>query len=99
MDFRNDERALIQQIRAEATNVKNCFTNFSFQAMTFSAALISIMFGALDKFPLVVLTAIPLISYLMIICRIGIYISTGCCRNLGHLFHLAGSRFSLYSPW
>ena len=84
--------ALIKQLREEAGDVKGCFTTYSMQALVFSSLVLTAIFGTMEKFPLIVLSGIPVIILLMIICRVGIYKYSTANRLYGYELHLARSR-------
>jgi hypothetical protein len=88
----NDERIFIEQLRKEASDVKQCFTNFSFQALAFSSAVLGIIFGFMIKYNVAALASIPAIFLLIIVCRIGIYKYSTANRNYGYELHLARMR-------
>jgi hypothetical protein len=81
-------------VRSEASDVKDCFTQFSFQAMAFSATIVGIIFGTMEKLPLVVLSAIPVVFLLMVVCRIGIHKYTTCNRSYGYQLYLEQSKIT-----
>ena len=86
-----NERWLIDQLRKEASDVKSCFTNFSFQALAFSAAAFGVIIGFMDKGVnnIIVLAVIPVILFLMVVCRIGIFKYSSANRHNGYELHLA----------
>lgn len=89
MNYQEQENALIEQLRKEASDVKSCFTNFSFQSITFSSGVLALMFSWMRDYPLAVFAAVPVIVLLMIVCRIGIFKYTTANRNYGYQLHLA----------
>lgn len=82
------QNVLIVQLRKEASDVKACFNNFSFQALAFSSTVLAIMFGTLKNYETSVLAAIPAIVLLMIVCRIGIFKYSTANRHYGYELHL-----------
>lgn len=90
-----NERWLIDQLRKEASDFKSCFTNFSFQALAFSAAALGIILGFMGegKNQIIVFAVIPVILLLMIICRIGLFKYTSAHRHNGYELHLARLNF------
>jgi hypothetical protein len=90
------ERELISDLREEAAEAKKCFTTFSFQTIAFSAAIIGLIFKSIQDDPITALAAIPGISFLMIVCRIGIYKYQTANRAYGYQFYLEQSKTYLY---
>jgi hypothetical protein len=86
------EADLIKQLREEAKDVKGCFTTYSMQALVFSSLVLTAIFGTMEKVPLIVLSGIPVIILLMIICRVGIYKYATANRLYGYELHLARTR-------
>lgn len=82
------ERLFLEQLRKEASDVKACFTNFSFQALALSSAVLALMFGAMEKFPYATLASVPVIILLMIVCRIGIFKYSTANRHYGYELYL-----------
>ncbi len=83
-----DERELIRRLRDEATDVKDCFTRFSFQALVFS----SVVLGAIAKLqpeePVMGLAALPVIVLLLAVSRIGTYKYATANRHFAYELHL-----------
>ncbi len=75
----------IEILRDEAIALKDCFTRFSFQALTFAA----IVFGLIAHFQrenlFVGLAGIPLIVVITTVTKIGIYKYLGSNRVYGYL--------------
>jgi hypothetical protein len=90
------ENDLIKQLRAEANEVKKCFTNFSFAAITFSATVFGVIAGTVDQYAEVSFAAVPVVALLMVVCRIGIYKYSTANRNYGYELHLA--RLASFGP-
>ncbi len=84
-----DMNSLIPQIRSEGNDVKGCFTDFSFKAMTLSATALALMFAALGRIEMVDFAAIPVIGLLYTVARIGIYKYSTSNRQFGYQLHLA----------
>lgn len=84
-----EEREFVMSLREEAEGVKDCFTQFSYRTIAFSAAALAAMFATLERFPLVSLAAIPVVGFLMTVARIGIYKYSTSNRNFGYELHLA----------
>ncbi len=80
---------LLDQLRQEALDVKECFTTFVFQSSTVAAAALGFVFLNIQDSPYVALTAAPAILVLMIVCRIGVFKFTTANRNFGYQLHLA----------
>jgi hypothetical protein len=76
-------------LRAEASEVKQCFTNFSFQAISLSLTVLAATFGLTDSFPNAVYAPLPAIGLLMATCRLGVFKYATANRNLGYELHLA----------
>jgi len=85
----SEEQKLIDQLRKEASDVKSCFTNFSFQALALSATVLGVTFGAMEEFYTAVLAPTPVIVLLMIVCRIGIFKYSSANRHHAYELHLA----------
>lgn len=79
---------LISRLREEVRDVKSCFTSFTFQSATLAAVAVGFILSFLKESPFVVLTAIPVIFLLMLVCRVGIFKYTTANRNLGYELHL-----------
>lgn len=86
------EDELIKQLRAEVEGVKQCFTRFSFQALTFSATALGLVVAYMTETKFVELACIPTIIILMIVCRIGIFKYGTANRNNGYELHLARTK-------
>ncbi len=106
MDEMWDERALIAQLRAEAQSLKQCFTTFSFQAMSLAVTVLGLSLGALEKFPNAVFAPLPVVALLIAVCRIGIFKYSSANRHNGYELHLARTRKGIPSsgvatplPW
>lgn len=87
MSHQSDDWNLIQELRAEAGAVKDCFTRFLFQSITLAAIAFGFIVTRLDD-PLVCLVAIPVIMILMAVSRIGIFKYDTANRNYGYELHL-----------
>jgi hypothetical protein len=97
------EQKLVEQLRKEATDVKDCFARYSFQAMAFVAPALGVIVSLqATKWPLVGLASIPIILLILAICRIGIYKYSTANRLHGfelHLHRLDSTPDTLQSPW
>jgi hypothetical protein len=99
---------LIERIRREASEVKDCFTRFSFQAIAFAGPALALIAGlALKITPdgatapemaefgglvIVALATAAVISLLLAVARIGTYKYGTANRNLGYELHLERTR-------
>ena len=81
-----------ERLRTEASEVKDCFTSFSFQAIAFSAVVLTFIFQAMEKLPAVALSVMPVIVLLMVVCKIGIHKYTTCNRVYGYQLYLEQTR-------
>lgn len=83
------DRQIIKQLRSEASELKECFTRFSFQAIALSAA----MFGIIAKFqpetPYVGLSGIVIGLLTLSIARVGTYKYASANRHYGYELHLS----------
>ena len=86
-DIKND-LGHIKIIREEANSVKDCFTRFSFQAIAFFSIIIVAVLRYQKEYPLVSLTLILGILFLLIISQIGTYKYTTANRNYGFELYL-----------
>lgn len=86
-----DEAALIDMLRKEAQNVKDCFTRFSFQGLAFSTAILSAVARYQIDYPLIGLSSFGVIVLLLVIARIGTYKYATANRHFGYELHLQRS--------
>jgi hypothetical protein len=84
----SEELHLVEQLRKEALDVKECFTRFSFQGLAFSAAALGIIFSSIWAQPLTGFASIFVIVTLLAIARIGVYKFSTSNRQLGYELHL-----------
>jgi hypothetical protein len=77
-----------ERLRSEASEVKECFTSFSFQSIAFSAVVLTFIFQSMEKLPAIALSVIPVIVLLMVVCKIGIHKYTTCNRVYGYQLYL-----------
>lgn len=89
---------VVQAIRAEASNVKQCFTTYSFQALALASTILGISLGTMSQYPSVVYAPLPAIALLMAVSRIGIFKYATANRNHGYELHLARTA-NLNYPW
>ena len=86
------ESKLIQMLRQEAKDVKDCFTKYSFQAIAFSSAVLGIITRYQPEYPHIALAAYASIAVLMTVARIGIYKYGTANRMYGYELHLLRTR-------
>lgn len=79
---------LIKHLRQEARDVKQCFTAYSYLALIFSSAALGSVFTAIHKYPIAAFSVVPIIIFLMIICRTGIFKYATANRIYGYELHL-----------
>jgi hypothetical protein len=89
---RQAEAALVDHLREEASDVKECFNSFSFQAIAFTAALLSVIAKFQAEEPRVALAALVVVVLLLAVARIGIYKYGTANRNFGYELHLSRTR-------
>jgi len=75
---------LLQLLRSDARDVKECFTRFSFQALMFSAVLIGIIVKFQKDDPRVAWVSVIVITVLLSVSRIGNYKYTTANRHYGY---------------
>lgn len=82
------EEKLWQQLRDEANAVKDCFTTFSFQAVAFSAIVLSAVASYQPTQPLVGLAGVLVVAVLLTVSRIGGYKYSTANRHFAfQLYH------------
>ena len=86
--FFEEEVDLIKHLRQEARDVKQCFTTYSYQALIFSSAVLGVAFSTLQHYRYAVFSVVPVIVFLMIICRTGIFKYSTANRIYGYELHL-----------
>jgi hypothetical protein len=96
--IQDERQVIIDRLRAEAGEVKDCFTRFAFQGITFASAAVAFMFTVTDKIPLAAFTAVPVIAMLMQVARIGVFKYGTANRNYGYELHLARMSTMLQTP-
>ncbi len=87
-----EEKELIEQLRKEAGETKDCFTNFSFQAIILSGVVLSILAGYQKENPIVGLASTFVIIIILTVSRIGIYKYGAANRYYGYELHLYRTR-------
>jgi hypothetical protein len=86
--FTDEETALIEHLRKEANEVKDCFTKFSFQALSISAIGLSLLVRFQPEFPWLGLASIFIILLVLSVMRIGTYKYGTANRHYGYELHL-----------
>lgn len=98
------EQRLIERLRKEAVDVKDCFARYSLQAIAFVTPILGLVvtLQTNNKLPLIGLASIPIILLMLTICRIGIHKYTTANRLNGfelHLHRLDSVPENMRSPW
>ena len=75
-------------LRAEADEVKGCFTQFSFQALALGSGVLGLMFSTFSKHPYIGMAGVPIAYLLALVIRIGNYKYGTANRNYGYELHL-----------
>lgn len=88
-----NELQLINHLRQEARDVKQCFTTYSYQALILSSAVLGSVFATMQHYPIVIFSVVPVVIFLMIICRTGIFKYASANRIYGYELHLERIRF------
>lgn len=86
------EKQIINMLREDNRSLKECYTNFSFQAIAFSAAVLGILARYQPEFPYVGLASIATIFLLSTVARIGAYKYASANRQYGYELHLFRTR-------
>jgi hypothetical protein len=89
----DNEKALAMNLRKEASEVKDCFTRFSFQAIAFTAPVLAIIANYIDKLAVVAVGSTAIVSLILAVARIGIYKYGTANRNFGYELHLQRTRY------
>ena len=84
-----------EQLRKEAEEVKRCFTQFSFQALTFTTVVLGLIARELPSHPYLGMLSLIAVFLLLVVKRIGNYKYTTANRNYAYQLHL--SRLPRYS--
>src|SRR5688500_13212539 len=79
---------LIEQLRAEVRDVKDCFTQFAFQSAALATVAAGFILSTLESNPWVAFAGVPIIMVLLLVCRVGIFKYSTANRNLGYQLHL-----------
>ena len=85
----NTDINLINSLRADAKDVKDCFTKFSFQAIAFSSAILGIIARYQSDHPPIALASISIVLLLIAVARIGTYKYGSANRQYGYELHLS----------
>ena len=64
-DLNDREQKLIELLRDEATDVKNCFTQYSFQALAIATAALGFMVRYQHDYPYIALLSVPIVILLL----------------------------------
>ncbi|MBX3024672.1 hypothetical protein KF840_07165 [bacterium] len=83
-----NESELVNAIREEARDVKQCFTSFTFQGILFASAVFGFIIKFQPKQPLVGIASVLVVFILLTIGRIGTYKYGTANRNAGYELHL-----------
>lgn len=84
----DNEQKLINELREEAWRVKDCFTQYSFNALAFASISLGLIVSFLEKNSAVALGSVPLFLLLSTVARIGTHKYSTANRNYGYQLHL-----------
>jgi len=93
-DGKGDEHELIETLRKEAQEVKDCFTRFSFAALGIATGVFGLIASQMEQRPWVGISAIPVIVMLVVVARIGTHKYATSNRNFGYELNLGRARAS-----
>ena len=79
---------LISYLRDEAYNVKECFTQFSFQSLAISGAVIGLIIKFQNGCQIVSLSTLSITILLMLVAKIGNHKYNTANRNLGFILYM-----------
>lgn len=82
------ETELIKLLREEASQVKGCFTQYSFQALAFSTVTLGLIVNYQRENPIIALAGILIIVLVLSVARIGTHKYATANRNYGYQLHL-----------
>ncbi len=82
------ETELIKLLREEASQVKGCFTQYSFQALAFSTVTLSLIVNYQRENPIVAVASVLIIVLVLSVARIGTHKYATANRNYGYQLHL-----------
>lgn len=83
-----NEAELVKLLRDEASQVKNCFTQYSFQALAFSTVALGVIINYQREHPPIALASILIIVLVLAVGRIGVHKYATANRNYGYQLHL-----------
>lgn len=86
------EKDLIPRIREEAVDVKECFTKFSFQAMSLSVVTLGLLVKFQPDNPFLGIVSLFIIYMVLSVARIGTYKYQTANRNYGYELYLDRAR-------
>ncbi|MCX6907030.1 MAG: hypothetical protein NTY01_03190 [Verrucomicrobia bacterium] len=84
----DDEHQLIKTLREEASEVKECFTKFSFQAMGIAVGVLGLLASQQQQHPWVALASILVVIFMVTVAHIGTHKYETSNRNHGYQLHL-----------
>ncbi len=87
-DASDFELELLKQLRQDAYNLKQCFTQYTFHSLAFSAAVIGLALRFYDELQYAGLVGIPLTLLFLTVATIGTHKYTGANRIAGYELHL-----------
>ena len=82
------EKKLIDTLREDARSLKDCYTTFSFQAIAFASAVLSIIARYQPEYPFFGLASVATIILLITVARIGTYKYASANRQYGYELHM-----------
>lgn len=91
-EARDREEKFILDLRKEATELKDCFTKFSFQGLSIAVGTMIFILRFQHEYPLAGLAAILPIVLLLAVCSMGTHKYAGVNRLLGYELHLERTR-------
>jgi hypothetical protein len=86
------EKNLIEQLRREADELKDCFTRYSFQAISIVTVALGIIIRYMHDDPIIGLAGLPIMFVPLVTLRIGSYKYIRANRNFGYELHLSRVR-------
>lgn len=88
-----DRNQLIEQLRNEVDNVKDCFTRFSFQAIAFSLPILGGIIKFQNEVPEITLCSLLITIFALMVAKIGAHKYNTANRNLGFLLFQERRKF------
>lgn len=82
------EATLVKMLREEADELKDCFTRYSFQALSISAIALGLITRFQRDAPYVGLSSLLVIVLVLVVARLGTYKYQGANRMYGYELHL-----------